>query len=84
MAAHDLCGRRRKRKAKPPKRCLACGTTMASWKWLCDPCFGALPFSRKKEICEARAARLPERTFGLSRDAAQFLVEKRQQQAEAG
>lgn len=78
MAA-PLIGRRPKRKPLPDKPCMTagCGAKIARWKWLCDGCFGALPYPRKKEICEARAAQQPERVFGLSRDAAQFLVEQR-------
>jgi hypothetical protein len=72
---------RRKRKEPPPKLCMTpgCGKVLSHrWKWLCDTCFGALPYLRKKEICEARAARQHERIFGLSRDAGQFLAERRE------
>lgn len=72
--------RRRKRKPVPAFRaCMTpgCGTQIASWKWLCDSCFGRLPFDRKKEICAARAERAPQRVFGLSRDAAEWLAAQR-------
>lgn len=59
-----------------------CGTPIASWKWLCDGCFGALPFDRKKEICIAREQREPQRVFGLSRDAAQWLAAQRERLAD--
>lgn len=80
-----LLGRRPKRKPAPERTCMTagCGAKIASWKWLCDSCFGALPYLRKKEICEARQAHQPNRVFGLSRDAAQFLVEQREKRAEA-
>jgi hypothetical protein len=48
---------RRKRKSPPPKVCMTpgCGRVLIHrWKWLCDGCFAALPYLRKKEICEAR------------------------------
>lgn len=74
-----LRGRRPKRKAPPERHCMTggCGVPIASWQWLCGGCFGQLPFQRKKEICEARAARAPQRVFGLSRDAAAWLADQR-------
>lgn len=71
--------RRRKRAAKPDRVCMTpgCGAKIAAWKWLCDGCFGQLPFTRKKEICDARAAGQPQRVFGLSRDAAEWLAAQR-------
>lgn len=83
--ARPLIGRRPKRRERQPKHCMTpgCGMVLAHrWKWLCDRCFGALPYPRKKEICEARSARLPERVFGLSRDAAQWLADQRTKEAE--
>lgn len=80
-----LYGRRRKRKEPPPKQCMTpgCGAVLAHrWKWLCDACFAALPYGRKHEICEARKAQQSERVFGLSRDAGQFLAERREKMAE--
>lgn len=79
-----LTGPRRKRKAPPPKLCMTpgCGTMLSHrWKWLCDGCFAALPYLRKKEICEARKAQQGERVFGLSRDAGEFLAERREKVA---
>jgi hypothetical protein len=74
-----LMGRRAKRKVQPDKVCMTagCGTKIVSWKWLCDSCFGRLPYARKKEICEARGERAPHRVFGLSRDAAEWLAAQR-------
>jgi hypothetical protein len=71
-------GRRRKRKA-PDRTCLTagCGAPIASWKWLCDGCFGQLPGLRKKEICDAREQRAPHRVFGLSKDAGEWLAARR-------
>lgn len=77
---------RRKRREKPAtKVCMTpgCGTVMPSWKWLCDRCFGSLPYPRKKEICEARQAREPSRVFGLCRAASEWIVEQREKRAEA-
>jgi hypothetical protein len=54
----------------------------APWKWLCDPCFAQLPFDRKKGICEARQEREPQRVFGLSRDAAEWLAARRSKLAD--
>lgn len=85
MAA-PLRGRRPKRREKPAtKVCMTpgCGTVMPSWKWLCDACFGMLPYPRKREICEARQAREQSRIFGLSRSAAEWIVEQREKRAEA-
>jgi hypothetical protein len=78
--ASPLYGRRPKRKPKADRTCMVqgCGARIASWKWLCDNCFSLLPYSRKHAICEARAAREPQRIFGLSRDAAAFVVEQRE------
>jgi hypothetical protein len=57
---------------------MACAKpTGTSWKWLCDGCFAELPYARKHEICEARSAGEPHRVFGLSRAAAEFLVDRR-------
>ena len=84
MAA-PLYGRRRKRKAKPATRtCITpgCGNVTASWKLLCDGCFHEIPTTDKRLICEARSQRAPHRVFGLSRDAAERLVEKRAAQAD--
>lgn len=80
-------GRRRKRRTSTPDRvCMThgCGAKIASWKWLCDGCFGLLPFDRKKEICAARQAREPHRVFGLSRDAAEWLAARREKLAGEG
>jgi hypothetical protein len=78
-----LRGRRPKRRGKPDKQCMAgCGTMIPGWQWLCDACFGALPYLRKKEICDARAAHETQRIFGLSRDAAQWLAAQRAEAAE--
>jgi hypothetical protein len=77
---------RRKRKSPPPKVCMTpgCGRVLIHrWKWLCDGCFAALPYLRKKEICEARKAQQCARVFGLSRDAGQFLAEQRARRADA-
>lgn len=79
--ARPLMGRRPKRREKPLTRtCMTpgCGTLMPSWKWLCDGCYRALPFARRKEIAEARQAREPSRVFGLCRSAAEWLVEQRE------
>lgn len=82
MAA-PLMGRRPKRRAKAPTRtCMACPATIASWKWLCDACFKALPRARKSEICRAREDRNPPKIFGLSRSAADWLTEQRIKQVE--
>jgi hypothetical protein len=84
--AGPLRGRRPKRREPPAKLCMTpgCGRVLSHrWKWLCDICFAALPYLRKKEICEARAARQSERVFGLSRDAGQFLAERREKAAGA-
>jgi hypothetical protein len=74
-----LRGRRPKRARAPDRVCMTagCGATIAPWKWLCDGCFGQLPFARKKEICAARAAGEPQRVFGLSRDAGEWLAAQR-------
>jgi predicted amidophosphoribosyltransferase len=71
--------RARKRARAPDRVCMTagCGAKIASWKWLCDACFGQLPFDRKREICTAREAREPHRVFGLSRDAAEWLADQR-------
>lgn len=84
--ARPLLGRRRKRPDQPVKRCMTpgCGAVLAArWKWLCDRCFGELPYARKHEICEARKAQAAERVFGLSRDAGEFIADRRINQAEA-
>lgn len=75
-----LRGRRPKRKPQPDKKCLTsgCGAIITRWKWLCDACFGELPYPNKKEICDARAANLPARVFGLSRTAAAWVATKRE------
>lgn len=81
MASHDLCGRRPKRRARPDKLCMTqgCGRVLAhQWKWLCDGCWGQLPFARRKAIAEACQAREHQRIFGLARDAAQWLAEQRE------
>lgn len=75
-----LMGRRPKRRDRPPKVCMTpgCKTVLAHrWKWLCDACFRALPFPRRKAIAEACQAREPQRVFGLCREAGQFLAERR-------
>jgi hypothetical protein len=75
-----LYGPRRKRKAKPLTRtCLTpgCGAVTASWKFLCDGCFHEIPTTSKRAICDARAGHAPHRIFGLSRDAAEWLVAHR-------
>lgn len=78
--------RRRKRKSAPDRVCMThgCGAKIASWKWLCDSCFGQLPAGRKHEICDARAGRESHRVFGLSKAAAEWLVEQRNKAAEQG
>lgn len=74
---------RRKRKEAPVRLCMACGqSTGTCWKWLCNLCFGALPFARRKMIAEAGQAREPARVFGLCRDAAGWLQEQRQRGVE--
>lgn len=83
--ARPLMGRRPKRRERAETRtCMTpgCGATIASWKWLCDACFGRLPYGRKHEICEARRQRAAHRIFGLSRDAAEWLAEQRNKLAE--
>jgi hypothetical protein len=79
MVFAPLRGRPKRRSRKPDRECLTqgCGAKIASWKWLCDGCFGQLPALRKKEICEARAAHQPSRVFGLSREAAEWLAAQR-------
>jgi len=80
-----LMGPKRKRKRRPPpeRACLACGaSTFSTWKWLCDRCFGDLPFARKKAIIDARAERAPHRVFGISRDSAEWLAEQRLKRVE--
>jgi hypothetical protein len=74
-----LRGRRPKRKPPPERACMTpgCGVAIASWKWLCDGCFGQLPYDRKREICAARQARESSRVFGLSRAAAEWLASQR-------
>lgn len=81
-----LRGRRPKRKVRPDKVCMTpgCGVKIVQWKWLCDGCFGQLPFLRKKEICDARAGKVPQRVFGLSRDAAEWLAARRDKLAGEG
>jgi hypothetical protein len=79
--ARPLYGRRPKRKAKPPRACMACRVKIASWQWLCDLCFGALPYPSKHAICEARAAKQPNRVYGLSFEAAKNLIAAREAQA---
>jgi hypothetical protein len=74
-----LTGRRPKRKAKA-RHCLSCKVAIESWKWLCDPCFGILPYATKHSICEARAERAPHRVYGLSFEAAKNLIAKREQE----
>jgi hypothetical protein len=75
--------RRKRRSERAPRACLACkASTGTVWQWLCDGCFGRLPYSRKHEICDARAGRAPHRIFGLSKDAADWLQQQRQQQTE--
>lgn len=59
-----------------------CCTRIDAWKWLCDACFKQLPFGRKKEICDARAAQAQHRVFGLSRAAAEWLQEQRERRVE--
>jgi hypothetical protein len=84
MAA-PLMGRRPKRRVQADKVCMTpgCGKVLAQrWKWLCDGCFRALPFPRRKAIAEACQAREPQRVFGLARDAGQFLAEQRIKMAE--
>lgn len=76
-----IYGRRTKRKAPPPRACMACGCKIASWQWLCDLCFGVLPYPSKHAICEARAAREPSRVYGLSFEAAKNLIAKRELEA---
>lgn len=79
--ARPLIGRRPKRKAAPPRDCMACKTKIASWQWLCDLCFGSLPYPSKHAICEARTAKEPHRVYGLSFEAAKNLIARREQQA---
>ena len=85
MAAPLLGRRPKRREAAPDRMCLTpgCGTMMPSWKWLCDACFGSLPYPRKREICEARQAKEPSRIYGLSRSAADWIVAQREKRAEA-
>lgn len=74
---------RRKRKERPLRNCMACAqSTGTVWKWLCDSCFKALPFPRRKAIAEAGQVRESARVFGLCRDAAQWLQQQRQEQGE--
>jgi hypothetical protein len=80
--ARPLLGRRPKRKPRPPHKCMACPAMIPAWQWLCDPCFGAVSYSSKHAICEARAAREPHRVYGLSFEAAKTLIAKREQEAE--
>jgi hypothetical protein len=80
-------GRRPKRRERPLTRtCMTpgCGRTMAAWKWLCDGCYASLPFQRRKSIAEARQRQEPSRVFGLCRDAAEWLVERRRKLAGEG
>jgi hypothetical protein len=83
FAPLGLARRPRRRQAKPDRVCMTpgCGAKIASWKWLCDGCFGQLPAGRKKEICDARAGREPHRVFGLSKAAGEWLAAKRIKQA---
>jgi predicted amidophosphoribosyltransferase len=71
--------RRRKSKAKADKVCMTagCGEKIDAWKWLCDRCFRQLPALRRMEICGAREQRAPHRVFGLSKDAAEWLADRR-------
>jgi hypothetical protein len=70
---------RRRRKERPHRICMGCSrSTGTLWKWLCDGCFKQLPFPRRKAIAEASQAREPTRVFGLCRDAAEWLSERRQ------
>lgn len=85
MVFAPLRGRRAKRKPPPGERvCLVagCSTTIASWKWLCDSCFACLPYPRKKEICEARAARAHHRVFDHAQAGAAWLADHRAKLAE--
>jgi hypothetical protein len=77
-----LRGRRPKRKARPDKICMTPGCTakVACWQWLCNACFHELPYLRKKEICDARAAR-DNRVFSLSREAGAWLAARREERA---
>lgn len=59
-----------------------CGTRIPGWKWLCDRCFKALPFERRKEIAVAGQERKPNVVYGLCRSAAGWLVEQRMKAAE--
>lgn len=79
--ARPLYGRRPKRKPAPPRNCLSCQAKIESWKWLCDGCFGILPYASKHAICEARAAKEPHRVYGLSIEAAKNLIAKRELEA---
>lgn len=76
-------GGRRKRKAKADRHCMACNTVTDSWKWLCDGCFGLLPYASKHAICEARKDRAPHLVYGLSRGAADNLIANREQRIAA-
>lgn len=86
MASHDLCGRRRKRRPRPDKICMTegCRAVIPRWMWLCSGCFRQLPFPRRKAIAEASQARDSQRSFGLCRDAAQWLVERQRKLVEEG
>lgn len=74
-----LRGRRPKRKPQPDKICMTpgCGVKIEKWKWLCDGCFRQLPALRRMEIMNARATHEPNRVFGLSREAGEWLADRR-------
>jgi hypothetical protein len=78
-------GRNRPRRRKrPPRRCLTpgCGVLIESWPWLCGICFSTLPLPRKREICAARQAGNPAAIYGLSRDAGQWVADRRAEEAD--